>query len=372
MQIEERKSDDELNIKISGRLDTNTAPQLEQYVNDNFFNVPVVYLHKLIIDMSDVPYISSAGVRVIVAAYKSTITMKDKHFKLYIKNPSDFCLQVFDTIGVKSVLNIISSGNHSSQQDTFEIPSPDNSEHSNFKMIKLPLGTFIMGNAQTGTRNVGISEFYISSVPITQFFFKKVMGYNNSKKQGELLPVENVSWYEAVIFCNILSEAYKLQPCYSIKDFDIKTLSDNSIQWKNLTCNFGANGFRLPTEAEWEYAAKAGGVSLYSGGDKLDEYGWYGENSNVGTHNVGEKKPNAFGLYDMSGNISEWCWDWYAPYTLKPETDPHGPVGGKARIKRGGSWLDDAVQCTTSTRESSAPSGRSGTLGFRIARSALS
>lgn len=369
MQIEERKSDDELNIKVSGRLDTNTAPQLERYINDNFFNVPVVYIHKLIIDMSEIPYISSAGVRVIIAAYKSTITMKDKGFKLYIKNPSEFCMQVFDTIGVKSILSFIKSKEYE-QRDDFEIPAPDNIEHSTFKMIKIPAGSFIMGNSQTGTRNVTLPEFYISSVPVTQYFFKKVMGYNHSKKQGELLPVENLSWFEAVIFCNYLSEAYKLEPCYSIKDFDLKTLADDSIHWKDLKCNFDANGFRLPLEAEWEYAAKAGGVSLYSGGDKLDELGWFGENSNVGIHNVGEKKPNAFGLYDMSGNISEWCWDWYAPYEQASSNGSfRGPETGRMRVRRGGSWLDDAVQCTTSSREYSAPNGKSGTLGFRICRS---
>ena len=189
-----------------------------------------------------------------------------------------------------------------------------------------------------------------------------------------MLPVESVNWFEAVIFCNVLSAAYKLQPCYSVKNHDIKELPDNSPLWKELECNFDANGFRLPTEAEWEYAANGGGLTLYSGSDNLDEVGWYGENSEITTHKVGEKKPNAFGLYDMSGNVSEWCWDWYGNYELAVVKnsihDPHGPDIGKTRVKRGGSWLDDDVQCRITCREYSAPNGKAGTLGFRICRKA--
>ena len=245
---------------------------------------------------------------------------------------------------------------------------------SHFKMVKIPAGSFMMGNSHSGTRVVDISEFFISNIPVTQFFYNKVLGYNPSKLKGDLFPVENVNWYEAVVFCNALSIAYKLNPCYSVKDFDIKDIPADSPAWKDLKCDFGANGFRLPTEAEWEYAATGGGVNIYSGSDNLDEVGWYGENSNITTHNVGEKKPNAYGLYDMSGNVSEWCWDWYAAY----ESDvldgnvmnPRGPKTGKARVKRGGSWLDDDVQCRITARESSAPSGKAGTLGFRICRKA--
>ena len=242
---------------------------------------------------------------------------------------------------------------------------------AHFKMMKIPSGSFMMGNVHTGTRLVGLSGFFISNVPVTQFLFNKVMGYNPSKLKGELFPVESVNWYEAVIFCNTLSSLYKLNPCYSVKGFDVKTLSDNSPQWKDLECNFEANGFRLPTEAEWEYAANGGVLAQYSGSDNLDEVGWYGENSNITTHNVGEKKPNGFGLYDMSGNVSEWCWDWYEAYNpISKKIDPHGPAAGRVRVRRGGSWLDDAVQCTTTCREYSAPNGKAGTLGFRICRKA--
>ena len=245
---------------------------------------------------------------------------------------------------------------------------------SHFKMVKIPAGSFMMGNSRTGTRVVELSEFFISQVPVTQFLFNKVLGYNPSKLKGDLLPVESVNWFETLIFCNQLSRAYKLDPCYSVKNYDIKDLSDNSPHWKDLECNFDANGFRLPTEAEWEYAAGGGGLTHYSGSDNLDEVGWYGENSNITTHNVGEKNPNAFGLYDMSGNVSEWCWDWYGQYELSVVKNrilnPYGPKSGKARVKRGGSWLDDDIQCRITCREYSAPTGKAGTLGFRICRKA--
>ena len=137
---------------------------------------------------------------------------------------------------------------------------------SHFKMVKIPAGSFMMGNSHSGTRVVDISEFFISNIPVTQFFYNKVLGYNPSKLKGDLFPVENVNWYEAVVFCNALSIAYKLNPCYSVKDFDIKDIPADSPAWKDLKCDFGANGFRLPTEAEFENAATGPKKQLYPWG----------------------------------------------------------------------------------------------------------
>ena len=135
-----------------------------------------------------------------------------------------------------------------------------------------------------------------------------------------------------------------------------------------------ANGYRLPTEAEWEYAARGGqnqNSALYAGSNKIDDTVWYGENSEVRSHDVGTKAPNELGLFDMCGNVAEWCWDYMGELAIQPQTNPHGPQIGTMHIKRGGGWLDDAEQCTVYYRSGSAPTGKSSTLGFRVARSVI-
>ena len=140
-------------------------------------------------------------------------------------------------------------------------------------------------------------------------------------------------------------------------------------------CNFAADGFRLPTEAEWEYAARDGKSTnsyQYSGSANINAVAWYGENSNVTSHAVATKEPNGLKLYDMSGNVAEWCWDYFVtPLPTGAQTNPHGPGIGNLHVKRGGSWLDDAMECTVFFRSGSAPIGKSSTLGFRVCRSAV-
>lgn len=147
-----------------------------------------------------------------------------------------------------------------------------------------------MGSQKTSLCKVGIFDFYMAEVPVTQALYKKIMNFNPSKIKGDDHPVESVSWYDAIIFCNALSDAYKLEPCYSVKgNTKLATIEDKSPLWNDLVCNFKGPGFRLPTEAEWEYAAQAGSAFLYSGSDNIDEVAWYGENSEISTHDVGKK-----------------------------------------------------------------------------------
>jgi formylglycine-generating enzyme required for sulfatase activity len=215
-----------------------------------------------------------------------------------------------------------------------------------FEMISVEGGTFTMGaTAEQGSdvfdnekpaHEVTLSSYAIGKYEVTQALWKAVMGYNPSNFKGDSLPVEQVS----------------RNGCQGF----IKKL--NSLTGKN---------FRLPTEAEWEFAARGGKKSKgykYSGSDNLDEVAWYTNNSNGQTHPVGTKKPNELGIYDMSGNVWEWCGDWYGNYSSSVATNPTGPVVGICRVLRGGSWDDYAGFCSVSSRI--APVSRYGSLGLRL------
>jgi formylglycine-generating enzyme required for sulfatase activity len=202
------------------------------------------------------------------------------------------------------------------------------------------------------------SGFWMMSTPVTQDLYEALMGNNPSDFKGGRRPVENVSWYDAIKCANALSRKQGLKEVYTIDG-------------ENVEADWSANGWRLPTEAEWEYAARAGTDFKYSGSNNLDEVGWYDDNSGDETHRVGEKKPNGWGLYDMSGNVFEWCWDWRGRYPSSKQTDPKGPKTGSYRVCRGGSWSRDAESARVSCRDYNIPSRRRFNLGFRFSRSSL-
>ncbi|GHV46931.1 hypothetical protein AGMMS49546_35850 [Spirochaetia bacterium] len=232
-------------------------------------------------------------------------------------------------------------------------------------MVQVPAGTFSMGGNGDGDgkpiHQVTISRpFFMSRTEITQKEWVEVMGSNPSNWKGENLPVEMVSWFDALEYCNKRSQKEGLTPAYSGSGDYIR-------------CNFNANGYRLPTEAEWEWAAKGGGkdfmITDYSGSNNPDGVAWYTNNSGGRTHEAGTKAPNSLGLYDMSGNVWEWCWDWYGTYSSGAQTDPAGASSGSSRVVRGGgSWASAAQGLRSAYRNGNTPSNRYGSIGFRVVR----
>jgi len=233
-------------------------------------------------------------------------------------------------------------------------------------MVSIPSGSFRMGDIQGSgddderpVHEVRISAFEMSAYEITQGQYEAVIGENPATGCGVTYdyPV-NVNWYDAVKFCNKLSELCGLEKCY------------DEVSGK---CDFGRNGFRLPTEAEWEYACRAGTETKYYTGNSesdLSRAGWYWDNSGGHTHPVGLKEPNAWGLYDMHGNVWEWCNDWYSwgYYSVSPSSDPTGPPSGFARVVRGGSWSRYARNFRSALRRGVTPSDTIYDLGFRVVR----
>jgi len=246
------------------------------------------------------------------------------------------------------------------------------------ELVSVEGGTFRMGSDEGDSdeqpvHEVTLDSFLIGKYPVTQEQWESVMGRNPSWFKGSKLPVENISWYDAVEFCNRLSELEGLDPYYIIREREATGF------WKSLMgsteivveCSGNSNGYRLPTEAEWEYAARGGNRTRnykYSGSDNTGAVAWYDGNSGIKTHEVGLKQPNEIGIYDMSGNVYEWCWDWKGDYTSPSQTNPKGPSSGEYRVLRGGCWYSVARNCRVANRGSSMPGFRNSSLGFRLAR----
>jgi formylglycine-generating enzyme required for sulfatase activity len=218
------------------------------------------------------------------------------------------------------------------------------------RFVPIPAGTFTMGDADNGpTHKVTLTQaFELGQYEVTQEQYEKVMGKNPSHFKGKQNPVEKVSWDEAVEFCRKLSELPAEKKAGYV--------------------------YRLPTEAEWEYACRAGTKTKYSCGDsesELGDYAWSVKNSGRTTHPVGQKKPNAWGLYDMHGNVWELCQDWYGKYPSGSTTDPTGAASGSDRVLRGGSWFRSSDYCRSAFRIRFTPDYRFSFLGCRVLRSSI-
>jgi formylglycine-generating enzyme required for sulfatase activity len=266
---------------------------------------------------------------------------------------------------------------------TPQLPVPDN-------FVRINGGAFMMGSPANEPQRIGdetqhqvkVNSFYMGKYLVTQKEYQEVMGTNPSNFKGDNLPVEMVSWYDAIEYCNKRSQREGLTPAYTID----KSRSDpnnqqerDTLRWL-VTWNRNANGYRLPTEAEWEYACRAGTTTPFNTGNNITTGNANYDGNNPYNNNakgefrrkttpVGSFAPNPWGLYDMHGNVFEWCWDWYGSYPSWPQIDPRGAVSGSYRVLRGGSWDYIGSSLRSASRLYFDPSGRVYAYGFRLVRS---
>jgi formylglycine-generating enzyme required for sulfatase activity len=239
-----------------------------------------------------------------------------------------------------------------------------------FEMVELPGGESLMGSPdgddmasddERPQHRVRVSGFRIARIPVNTQLYREVMT-GGGEKGGDDLPVTNASWYDAVEFCNRLSERYGYRPCYRRRGL---------WPWRGWHCDWRADGYRLPTEAEWEYACRAGTRTRYSfGADpaRLPEFAWYEANSGGRSHPVGTKRASPWGLFDMQGNVWEWCWDKYGAYGAAEQVDPRGPSRGHSRVLRGGSFEHSPAVLRSAGRGIIGPESRNWNVGFRCVR----
>jgi len=267
-------------------------------------------------------------------------------------------------------------------------------------MVYVEGGTFLMGcspergdtilrngngcNSDETSHKVSISSFYIGKYEVSQKEWKDIMGTVSGWANpsyfstcGDNCPVERVNWYAAVYYCNLLSINQNKTPVYkkngnsNPSNWGTIPSASRDTLWDAITMDPSANGYRLPTEAEWEYAARGGLLSQgfpFAGAKSIDVIGWNSENSMGKTHPTGQKAANELGIYDMTGNVLEWCWDWYdARYYSEGQCNPTGINTGSIRVFRGGSWNYDPVYCRSAFRIYWRPGNQHNNVGFRLA-----
>jgi formylglycine-generating enzyme required for sulfatase activity len=308
------------------------------------------------VDLSGSPTITGHGPEVVVSG--ETIKLIGSHFgesgpmsKLIFNDTttitSDEC-QSWNSSLIEFILPreltearfIVAVGNETSTEYKVEVRL-----YPEIEMIDVSAGTFQMGserglNNELPIHSVTLTrDFLISKYEIDQRTYEIVIGENNSSEINRFYPADNISWMEAIQFCNKLSEMDELDPSYTINGEDV-------------TFDYSANGYRLPTEAEWEYTCRAGSDALFAGNGVLLDMGWFNGNSGYKEHKPGGKLANDWDIFDMHGNVWEWCWDFdqYDYYSSSPGTDPTGPATGDTRIIRGGCCLDGENYCRSSNR----------------------
>jgi sulfatase modifying factor 1 len=329
-------------------------------------------------------YISAQSVRITCATSGATIRYTTNGSEPTTNSPtysSPINVSSTTTIKAKGFKNGWTPSSTASATYTINAVPPG-------QMIFVPGGTFTMGDTrgqgysdELPTHTVTLNSFYIGKYEVTQAEYSQYMpspNWTSSYGLGDNYPAYRVSWYAILKYCNLRSMAEGLTPCYSISGStnpadwgEVPTTSNST--WNAVICNWNASGYRLPTEAEWEYAARGATNNpdyLYSGSDDINAVAWYTNNSGSSTHPVGTKAPNGIGTYDMSGNVWEWCWDWYSSsyYSSSPQDNPTGPASGSYRVGRGGSWSSYALNCTVSFRFGFNATDSGTVLGFRICR----
>ncbi len=256
------------------------------------------------------------------------------------------------------------------EEDETEAPEPAGPHIVRPGWVWIPGGTFLMGSPEDEegrwdhegpVHEVRVSAFEIMQHPVTRQDYAEIMGEDPGWPEGEAdeRPVNNVSWLDAVELCNRRSKNEGLAACYRVQN--------QEVSWDRA-----ADGYRLPTEAEWEYACRAGTQTRWSFGDEeaeLERHAWYRANSGGEPHPVGEKEPNPWQLHDLHGNVYEWCWDWFGSYPEEPQIDPTGSDGGSFRVLRGGAFFFPPRFLRSAFRNGNVPENRVRGIGFRCVRS---